>query len=88
MPPAAPGRISGVVQSQTGEPLVSAAIAIRAERDSALAGGALTDRAGHFRIEGLPLGRYYVHVSLRSYTAHTISGVELTAASPAADLGL
>ncbi len=85
--PQAPGIIHGVVASAEGQPLESAAITVRSAADSAVVTGVLTNAAGRFRIEGLPLGRYLVHVSFIGYTSADLETVELTAANPVRDLG-
>src|SRR5690606_23074719 len=82
-----PGRIAGAVVSETGAPLVSAAVTLLAASDSTAVAEALTSEQGRFRIQDLPLGRYLVRVTYLGYAPHTSAGVVLTAASPAADLG-
>src|SRR5688572_18128594 len=58
-----PGKIGGVVLSDAGLPLPSAAITIRNAADSAVAGGGMSTRDGRFRIEGLAYGKYTVRIS-------------------------
>jgi hypothetical protein len=87
--PAVPasGRIGGVVLSETGQALTSAAVTIRNAADSTVVGGGMTTMDGRFRIEGLGLGRYIVRVTHIGFKPHNILNVELTAASPSIELG-
>jgi hypothetical protein len=82
-----PGRISGVILSADGQPLVSAAVTIRNEADSSVAGGGMALRDGRFLIEGLPLGRYMARITHIGFKPHNILNVQLTAAQPAIELG-
>jgi len=84
---AGPGRIAGLVLGPAGQVLPSAAITIRSAVDSALVTGALTDREGRFRIEGLALGEYRLRVSLIGYKSRSSEVIALTAQSATKDLG-
>jgi outer membrane receptor protein involved in Fe transport len=85
--PAAPGRISGSVIDADGAPLANVAITVRSGADSALVTGELTGANGHFRVENLTLGRYFVRVSLVGYRPRSSEVIVLSAASPSLDLG-
>jgi hypothetical protein len=85
--PAGPGRIEGMVLGPAGQPLASAAITLRSAADSALVTGALTERDGRFRIEGLALGDYRLRVSLIGYKSRSSETITLTAESATKDLG-
>ncbi len=86
--PPAPGRIAGVVLvAESGQPLAAAAITVRSASDSAIVAGSLTTPNGRFRIEGLPFGRYLVHVSHLGYKSNALQPLTLTAESPARDIG-
>ncbi|HLU26689.1 MAG TPA: TonB-dependent receptor [Longimicrobiales bacterium] len=84
---AGPGRITGQVTDPEGRALETAAIEVRTASDSALVTGALTDGNGQFRITGLAPGRYRIRVSLLGYRPRSSETIELTAESPAAELG-
>ena len=85
--PQAAGRISGVVvNSRNSQPISNAAVAIRGA-DSALVGGGFSKADGTFRIEGLRPGLYSVRVRVLGYAPVIKSGVRITPAAPAADVG-
>src|SRR5690606_9327949 len=84
---AGPGRITGQVTDPEGRALETAAIEVRTASESALVTGALTDGNGQFRITGLAPGRYRIRVSLLGYRPRSSETIELTAESPAAELG-
>lgn len=85
-PAASATAILGTVQDSASQPLVGAAVTIRAGKDSALVTGTLTDGAGKFRIEGLAAGAYQVRVSYLGYQSADRS-ITLSAQSPSANLG-
>jgi hypothetical protein len=85
---AAPGRISGQVQSSEGQLLANVGITLRAAADSVLVSGALTDAGGRFRLEGLRPGRYLLRVSVLGYKPRSSEAIEVTPASPQVDLGV
>lgn len=85
---AGPGRITGQVTDPEGRPLETVAITVRAAADSALVTGTLTDASGRFRITGLAPGRYRIRVGMIGYRPRTSEAIELTADSPAAELGV
>lgn len=87
-PAAGPGRIEGAVADSARQALANVAVEIRSAADSALVTGALTDTNGRFRVEGLRLGRYLLRVSFVGYLSRTSEEIELTAPSPARDLGV
>jgi outer membrane cobalamin receptor len=82
-----PGRIGGVVLSDAGQPLTSAAVTIRNATDSATVAGGMTSKDGRFRIDGLPIGRYLVRITHIGFKPHNVVNVEVTAAEPSAELG-
>ncbi len=81
------GQVSGtVVAADTRQPLASAAVAVRAAGDSALAGGAIARPDGGFRVEGLRPGTYTVRVRAIGF-APVVRTVEITPGAPHAQLG-
>ena len=86
--PPGPGRISGGVLGADSLPLNAAAITIRLAGDSAIVAGVLTSKEGRFRVDGLPLGKYLVHISHIGHTSANVSDVALTATAPAKDVGI
>ncbi len=82
-----PGRISGRVVDADDRPLATVAITLRSAADSSLVTGALTDASGGFRVEGLPVGRYLLHVGRIGYLSRSSEPLEITAAEPRVELG-
>ncbi len=88
VPPTAPGRISGsVLTADSAKPLPAAAITVRSATDSSIVTGALTEKSGGFRVEGLPYGRYLLRVSLLGYKSRNSDVITISAEKAAFDLG-
>jgi ferric enterobactin receptor len=85
--PVAPGTISGQVTSPEGEPRAGVEITLSTAADSTLVSGALTDDSGRFRFDGIVPGRYLLRVSAAGFKPRNSEVIELTAMSPAVDLG-
>jgi ferric enterobactin receptor len=85
--PVAPGTISGLVKSPEGEPRAGVEITLSTAADSTLVSGALTDDSGRFRFDGIVPGRYLLRVSAAGFKPRNSEVIELTAMSPAVDLG-
>jgi hypothetical protein len=86
-PTAGPGRISGLVTNQEGQPLQTVGITLRSAADSTLVTGAMTDASGRFRIDGLMPGRYLLRVSFIGYKPRNSEPIEITPTNAARDLG-
>ncbi|HEY0811178.1 MAG TPA: carboxypeptidase regulatory-like domain-containing protein, partial [Longimicrobiales bacterium] len=82
-----PGKIGGVILSDAGQPLPSAAITIRNAADSSVAGGGMSTMDGRFRIEGLAFGKYIVRVTHIGFKPHNVINVVLSASEPLVELG-
>ncbi len=68
-----PGKITGkVVDSETGEPIIGANVAITGTTQ-----GAATDLDGKYAIRGLNSGMYSITISYISYSKKTITDVEV-----------
>ena len=62
------GKVFGVLRDEkTNKPVEFAPVAVFSTRDSSVAGGALTDGGGQFRIENIKPGEYYLKVSFIGY---------------------
>jgi ferric enterobactin receptor len=86
--PAGPGRITGSVLATEGtQPLTAAAITLRNAADSSLVTGVLTGKDGRFVVDGLPLGRYMIRVSLLGYKPRSSEVVNLTPQATSYDFG-
>ncbi|HEX7241854.1 MAG TPA: TonB-dependent receptor, partial [Longimicrobiaceae bacterium] len=83
---AAPGQVRGTVADTAGRPLAAAAVTVRSEADSVVAGRAATGADGTFRVGGLVPGRYRVEVSRPGFARQT-RGAAVSAAALVADLG-
>jgi outer membrane cobalamin receptor len=66
-----------VVDSASGQPLVTATVEVRAAADGAVVAGALTDGEGRFRIQGLLPGRYVVRATTLGYDAVRVADIAL-----------
>src|SRR5436190_23785042 len=68
LPPSETGTVTGTLKTESGAPAVGVRVGAMAKPDSeaaaaaatALASIAETDSAGHFRLENIPPGRYYI----------------------------
>ena len=89
------GTISGAVtDADTDAPIPVASVAVwrvprRADRDTSLVTGTVTDEAGAFRIEGVPPGRFFVDVSFVGYVTERVEDLRIDprAADRTVDLG-
>ncbi|MEZ4701513.1 MAG: carboxypeptidase regulatory-like domain-containing protein [Rhodothermales bacterium] len=87
-PPAPQGVLSGSVQdSDTGEAISTATIAVWSSRDSSLVTGAVSNVDGTFMIEQIRPGSYYVKVSFIGYENAVANDINITPASPRVSLG-
>lgn len=66
-----------VLDSDTGDSIASATVAVWRSRDESLATGAVTENNGVFTIEGLRGGRYYIVISFVGYASKRIDDVEV-----------
>lgn len=87
-PPAADGVLSGSVRdSDSGEPIATATIAVWSQRDSSLVTGAVSDLDGNFAIEQIRAGEYYVNVSFVGYESAVAHDVTISREKPRVSLG-
>lgn len=84
---AGPGLITGIVLNDEGQPLVGVGVTLRSPADSALVTGVLTQEAGRFRLEGLALGEYLLHVAMIGFKARSSDVIALTEDAPELELG-
>lgn len=60
--------VNGVVQdAMNGEPMEFASVAIYHTSDSSLVTGTVTDSSGHFQINKLPRGDYFIRTQFLGY---------------------
>ena len=79
--------ITGTVKdSQTGEPLEMANVALLNPVDSSVVTGNITDSTGHFVLEA-PAGTYNLHVRFVSYKNKTLSDITLGTSNPRVNVG-
>ena len=78
------GEIRGKVLDVEGKaPISSASVAVWTKAAKpVLVAGALTQKDGTFRIEGLPLGAYTVKITMIGYDTHTSADVTIAPANP------
>jgi iron complex outermembrane recepter protein len=58
------GKVSGIVQDIKGDPVASVTVTLLKSKDSAIAKTAITDKAGKYEIEFIPVGNYLVAAGL------------------------
>jgi ferric enterobactin receptor len=86
--PAAPGELRGaVVDGESGAPVATASVAVRARgRDSSLVAGAMVTPKGTFQIQGLRPGAYRVRVTSMGFGPY-VQDVAITPAEPRVTVG-
>ncbi len=83
------GKISGKLIDETSEePLLFASVVVYRERDSLMVTGGISDEAGHFLIDQVPLGRYYISVNYVGYPRKKVNGVTITPRDLEHDFGI
>lgn len=82
------GRIRGlIIDSQTGQPMSYANVAIFNVVDSSLVTGGISGETGIFDIRGMEFGDYYVEVKFIGFEKTAFSGITLEREAPFYDLG-
>ncbi len=83
-----PFRVTGqILDADSGEPLEYVTAALIAEKDSSIAGGAVTDMEGKFEITGRP-GNFILRINFLSYASKDIGGIRLNREQMTKDLGV
>ncbi|MEM6807491.1 MAG: carboxypeptidase regulatory-like domain-containing protein [Bacteroidota bacterium] len=82
------GKITGTIQDSTSkDALEFATISLkRAGRDKSI-NGDLTDSNGKFKLSGINLGKYEVHLTFLGYRTKVVKDIKLTPEKPDVDLG-
>ncbi len=82
------GRVIGVLRdSSSREAMEFASVVLLKSRDSSVAGGALTDEKGHFRIEEVMPGRYFIRITSIGYRQLDSKPFVLNPQEPLKDFG-
>ncbi|MBC7921581.1 MAG: TonB-dependent receptor [Ferruginibacter sp.] len=68
-----------IVDQSEKQPLEFATVALHRSADSTLVGGVVSDADGHFRLEKLSAGRYYLAIGFLGYDSRKVAGVNLAA---------
>lgn len=80
--------IRGVlVQSESGQPIEGASVAVLRQEDNSLADGALSEDNGSFRVEHLGAGIYKIRITGLGYSEQTIDAVQIPDTDTTIDLG-
>lgn len=82
-----PGIIKGNIQVESGEPVEYATISIYSARDSSLVTGGITKSDGHFEINGLGFGKYYIEASFVGFDITTVDDIIVKPPSGIANVG-
>lgn len=81
------GEITGkIVDDASGKPMEYANISVFSMRDSSLAGGAITDSKGFFKVDKLKPGFYKIKVDFIGYERY-INTVKVNPQNPSANIG-
>ncbi|MFM1746136.1 MAG: hypothetical protein RLZZ630_2073 [Bacteroidota bacterium] len=82
------GKVIGSLRdSSTRKPVEFASVALLKVRDTSVAGGALSDERGNFRIEDLTPGRYFIRITSIGYRPLDSKPFMLNPADPLKDFG-
>jgi len=83
------GVIKGIIiEGKNAVPMEYASIAVFNAIDSSLISGTISSPDGSFRIERIPMGKYYIEANFIGYEKKIISPVLITPQSKIIDLGL
>ena len=83
-----PGKVTGsVTDTKTSQPLQFATVGLYSVKDSVFSGGGVSDSAGHFSINGIPVGLYYLKVSFVGYDFVKTKSFGITSSQSTYDLG-
>ncbi len=82
------GKVIGILRdSSSREAMEFASVVLMKVRDSSVAGGALTDEKGHFRIEDVMPGRYFIRITSIGYRQLDSKPFMLNPQEPLKDFG-
>ncbi|TVQ88329.1 MAG: TonB-dependent receptor [Bacteroidetes bacterium] len=82
------GKLTGkIVDNQSGEPLMYASVVLNSKRDSTMVSGAITNESGHFTMEQLPPGMFFITVNYIGYPPQNFNDIRITFREPEFDLG-
>jgi hypothetical protein len=82
------GILSGTVfDSISRKPMEYVSVKLFSVKDSSVKAGIYTDIKGNIKLDEIPLGMYYVKVSMTGYQTKTIKNVVFTMEKPNRDLG-
>jgi outer membrane receptor protein involved in Fe transport len=82
------GTLKGrIVDAASNQPIEYGTIALMQMRDSAVAGGTISDPKGNFKVEQIQAGRYLVRVQFMGYETMIIKDVAFRPAEPEVNLG-
>src|ERR1035437_22893 len=83
------GSISGTIQdTKTAEAIAYGTVAVINAKDSSIAGGAVSDEKGNFKIESFPFGNYFLKFSFIGYQNFKTESFSLTTNQPDKLFGL
>ena len=87
--PPAIGEVSGRLMDESEQqPLMFASVVLHSLADSAMVSGAITDEEGHFLIDRLPLGHYYLAINYVGFPRQIINDIQLSMREPHHDAGI
>jgi outer membrane cobalamin receptor len=82
------GTVTGkVVDANTGDPLMFASLVLHSQRDSSMVTGAISNESGHFVIEQVPPGSFYLSVNYVGYPRKQVNGIHITFRETVYDMG-
>ena len=82
------GKITGkIVDADANTPLASGSVTLLKQKDSTIAGGAITDKNGDFTISNVAFSKYFIKINYLGYQPKRIKEVFVTKDEPVKELG-
>ena len=76
-----------IIDLSTGEPIVSATVAVWSQSDSTLVSGSISNVDGSFSVSAIPQGRYDIQISFVGYETQRITDLAVGGQAADVDLG-
>ncbi len=80
--------VGTIADKESSQPVVYANVALFSATDSTVVGGCITDSTGHFEINGVEKGIYFLRITFVGYGEMTINNVSISSKKEMLNLGL